>query len=315
MLVELAAERAPAGVHPAQPQLPASGARREVCLEPTKPVLLVVEDDLDIADMLNAYFRVKGYEVLTVNWGEDGVRACHNMSPDLVILDIRLPDIDGFEVARRLRTSRKTANIPIIFATEKRERKDRLQGLQLQADDYVVKPFDIQELGLRVRNSLARSQQQPISNSITGLPVGLLVDEALAAALTRPAPAFTVATIQNMARFREVYGFVAADDLLRAVSLILKDAFAASGAAEQFIGHLHPESFLLISDREAMPALKERLRKKLEPAFEFFYSEQHRQEGLFASQPLGISFSDPRAPQVGFQSVEELKVELLSLCP
>ena len=78
------------------------------------PVILVVEDDLDVADMLNAYFRVQNYEVLTVNWGEDAVRACTANLPDLVILDIRLPDIGGFEVARRLRTNRRTKEIPII---------------------------------------------------------------------------------------------------------------------------------------------------------------------------------------------------------
>jgi DNA-binding response OmpR family regulator len=91
-------------------------------VEEAKPTILIVEDDLDIADMLNAYFRVQGYEVVTVNWGEDGIRACQTQIPDLVILDIRLPDIDGFEVARRLRGSRKTKEIPIIFLTEKRAR-------------------------------------------------------------------------------------------------------------------------------------------------------------------------------------------------
>src|SRR5512142_2768175 len=88
----------------------------------TKPTILIVEDDLDISDMLNAYFRVQEYEVLTVNWGEGGVRAAQTSDPDLVILDIRLPDIDGFEVARRLRASRKTQELPIIFLTERRER-------------------------------------------------------------------------------------------------------------------------------------------------------------------------------------------------
>ena len=100
-----------------------------------KPVILVVEDDLDVAEMVNAYFNVQGYEVHTVNWGEDAVRACQSSPPDLVILDIRLPDIDGFEVAFRLRNNRKTKEIPIIFLTEKRARSDRLQGLELGADD------------------------------------------------------------------------------------------------------------------------------------------------------------------------------------
>ena len=130
-------------------------------MDERKSTILIVEDDLDIADMLNAYFRVQGYEVLTVNWGEDGMRSCLTGTPDLVILDIRLPDIDGFEVARRLRANRKTREIPIIFLTEKRERKDRLKGLELQADDYITKPFDIQELRLRVRNALQRSRQGP----------------------------------------------------------------------------------------------------------------------------------------------------------
>jgi DNA-binding response OmpR family regulator len=71
----------------------------------SKPTILVVEDDVDVADMLNAYFRVQGYDVVAVNWGEDAVKACRTSRPDLVILDIRLPDIDGYEVARRLRTT------------------------------------------------------------------------------------------------------------------------------------------------------------------------------------------------------------------
>src|SRR5512139_3457803 len=84
-----------------------------------KSKILIVEDDLDIAEMLNAYFRVQGYEVFTVNWGEDGVRAAQTVLPDLMILDIRLPDIDGYEVARRVRSDRRTNEIPIIFLTEK----------------------------------------------------------------------------------------------------------------------------------------------------------------------------------------------------
>src|SRR5574338_752786 len=155
-------------------------------VEEAKSTILIVEDDLDIADMLNAYFRVQGYEVNTVNWGEDGVRACQIQSPDLVILDIRLPDIDGFEVARRLRGGRKTKMIPIIFLTEKRERGDRLRGLELQADDYITKPFDIQELRLRMRNALQRSKQGSLTNPVTGIPEGSLVDEAISSGVQRP---------------------------------------------------------------------------------------------------------------------------------
>ena len=91
----------------------------------SKSKILIIEDDRDLAEMLNAYLRVQGYEVLISNWGEEGIRTAQTAKPNLLILDIRLPDIDGFEVARRLRADRKTSEIPIIFLTEKRERTDR----------------------------------------------------------------------------------------------------------------------------------------------------------------------------------------------
>jgi len=83
----------------------------------SKSTILIVEDDTDVADMLNAYFYIQGYEVVTVNWGEDAIKVCRSNRPDLIILDIRLPDIDGFEVARRLRSNQRTEDIPIIFLT------------------------------------------------------------------------------------------------------------------------------------------------------------------------------------------------------
>src|SRR5258706_307919 len=111
--------------------------------------------------MLNAYFRVQGYDVFTVNWGEDGVRSGQSVHPDLVILDIRLPDIDGYEVARRLRADRHTADIPIIFLTEKRDRADRLQGLELGADDFILimPPGNMTGLSDKLRSRLEQSME------------------------------------------------------------------------------------------------------------------------------------------------------------
>ncbi|NJN79739.1 MAG: response regulator transcription factor [Anaerolineales bacterium] len=136
----------------------------------TKSKILIVEDDPDVAEMLTAYFRSQDYDVATVNWGEDGVRSAQQSPPDLAILDIRLPDIDGYEVAHRLRNDRRTSDIPIIFLTEKRDRSDKLQGLEIGADDYITKPFDIQELRLRVRNALNRVSQGSLTTQSLGYP-------------------------------------------------------------------------------------------------------------------------------------------------
>jgi len=283
-------------------------------VDEAKPTILVVEDDLDIADMLNAYFRVQGYDVLTVNWGEDGVRAAQTSNPGLVILDIRLPDIDGFEVARRLRSNRRTKDIPIIFLTEKRERNDRLRGLELQADDYITKPFDIQELRLRVRNAMQRSRQGSLTNPVTDMPEGSLVDETLAANLKRSDVVMQVISLKNLDRFREVYGFVATDDLLRAVSLMIRDALRDLGTGEEFVGHLTNSDFVIITRPVQAAAMKERINKRLEQSFDYFYSDQDRELGTFRNRRLALTINEV-VPSAGkFADAAQLREALEHYC-
>ena len=250
-----------------------------------KPKILIVEDDLDVAEMLNAYFRVQGYEVFTVNWGEDGVRSCQTVHPDLVILDIRLPDIDGYEVARRLRSDRRTQDIPIIFLTEKRDRADRLQGLELGADDYITKPFDVQELRLRVRNALKRVSQGSLTNPVTGLPEGALVDERLSEYMSRGGFGALLVSLENMDAFREAYGFVASDDVLRAISLMIVNTMREVGSPDNFLGHLGPADFLLITPTVSISMLAEKLRARLEQSLEYFYPIKDREQAAKRAEP------------------------------
>lgn len=257
-------------------------------MEDEKATLLIVEDDVDVAEMLSAYLHAQGYEVHTVQWGEDGLRAAHSTLPDLIILDIRLPDIDGFEVARQLREHRKTSQIPILFLTERRERSDRLRGLQLNAEDYITKPFDIQELRLRVRNTLRRARQGSLTNPVTGLPEGALVDEHLQGWLNDPTAALFCVSILNLDHFREVYGFVASDDLLRALGLMLQDLIGEMSKADFFIGHLTQTDFVVIARLESRTAFLERAHKRLEQSFDYFYRDQDRERGLFREKGLQV---------------------------
>ncbi|PKN81847.1 MAG: diguanylate cyclase, partial [Chloroflexi bacterium HGW-Chloroflexi-8] len=103
----------------------------------SKARLLVVEDDLDISSMLKIFFSSQGYEVDTALRGEIAMEKTRLTMPHLIILDIMLPDIDGYEVCRRLRSNSRTSHIPVIFLTQKDERSDKLQGLELGADDYI----------------------------------------------------------------------------------------------------------------------------------------------------------------------------------
>ena len=139
--------------------------------------ILIVEDDPNTAEMLSAYFSSLGYRVSHAAWGQDALTMATELLPDLVVLDIHLPDIDGYEVCLRLRSQRRTENTPIVFLTERRERMDRLTGLEMGAVDYITKPFDVQELRYRVRNILRRSSMDTLLHTVTGLPTSVLVEE------------------------------------------------------------------------------------------------------------------------------------------
>ena len=245
-----------------------------------KHSLLIIEDDLDVAEMLNAYFRVQGYEVLTADWGEDGVQTALTSMPDLIILDIRLPDIDGFEVAEKLRSHRRTQNIPIIFLTERRQRIDRLKGLSLGADDYITKPFDIQELRLRVRNALRRASQGGLNNPITGLPEGPVVEERLSQLIDAPDGwSLVAARIENLEAFREAFGFVAADDVLRAISLLIERAVHDLGSSNTFTGHLSSTEILVILHHSAAESFQLQLSSRISQSIDLFYPVEVRESG------------------------------------
>ena len=277
-----------------------------------KSKILIVEDDLDVAEMLNAYFRVQGYEVFTVNWGEDGVRAAQTVLPDLMILDIRLPDIDGYEVARRVRTDRRTHEIPIIFLTEKRERIDRLQGFEVGADDYITKPFDVQELRLRVRNALKRMSQGSLTNPVSGLPEGPLVEERLAEVIHKSGWALLHISIDHLDAFREAYGFVASDDVLRAISLMIHNTMKETGSTEDFLGHLSPTDFAVVLSPSNLEPFQERIRSRLEQSLDYFYPIKDREQASKRQDRLAISISEIPSVYGRYTSVDQLKKELLS---
>ncbi|GIL08664.1 MAG: diguanylate cyclase [Chloroflexota bacterium] len=244
-----------------------------------KPHILIVEDDSDLAEMLSVYFRVQNYEVTTAGWGAEAVRLSQETPFQLAVLDIRLPDIDGYEVCRQIRARRQTQDLPIIFLTERSERVNKLQGLELGVVDYITKPFDVQELRLRVRNALNRAARQALLNPVTDLPEGEIVDERLSAALySVDSWALLALALHNLGRFRELYGFVAADDVLRAVALTIRSAIREqNGDEEYFVGHTGPESFVISAPLAALTGIRERLEARLNQSWAYFYPARDRE--------------------------------------
>ncbi len=284
-----------------------------------RPRMMVVEDDRDTAEMLAAYFEAQGYAVTPVAWGADAVRqAQEGDTPDLILLDIRLPDMDGFEVCKRLRSHRRTQYVPIIFLTEKRERGDRLSGLELGAVDYITKPFDVQDLRLRVRNILRRSKYQTLVHPVTGLPNQELVDERLSVLVNQSNWALLTLQTNGLDSFADRYGFVARDDALRALALLMNNSVneGQSDPDSSFVGQVNDSSFVIIVEAGRAVELRERLASRIKQSINFFYPAKERtphDERPQLSFELGLitaqngPFADCEAlKQAGLNSVEPM---------
>jgi PleD family two-component response regulator len=161
-----------------------------------------------------------------------------------------------------------------------------LQGLELGVDDFITKPFDVQELRLRVRNVLSRASQDALNNPFTSLPDGTLVYERLYECLQKPNWTMLILSLENLDAFREAYGFVASDDVLRPVSLMVNNAIRDIGSAEDFLGQLGPTDFVLVTGQERAISLQECIRSRLEPSLNYFYPTKDREKSVTHNKRL-----------------------------
>lgn len=248
-----------------------------------KARLLIVEDDVDISNMLRIYFTGQKYEVDTAPRGSDALDKTRQNMPHLIILDIMLPDIDGFEVCRILRTNTRTSHVPIIFLTQKDERSDKLQGLELGADDYITKPFDIEELKLRVQRAIARAEQQSLTDPRSGLPSGRLIEEQLRRIIRENNWAFMDIRINHFEPFKEVYGFVAGDDVLRFTAMMMNEVIDQMGTDQDFIGHAGGDNFVIITREELAAEIADHLRERFAEEVLTHYNFLDREQGFIVT--------------------------------
>jgi PleD family two-component response regulator len=259
-----------------------------------KARLLVVEDDIDIGNMLKIYFSGMDFEVDVAVRGSDALEKTKHALPHLIVLDIMLPDIDGYEVCRNLRTNMRTSHIPVIFLTQKDERSDKLQGLELGADDYITKPFDIEELKLRVQGAIRRSERESLTDPRSGRPAGRLIEEQLRRIIRERGWALLDTGVRHFDAFRDVYGFVAGDDVVRFTSMLIGEVADELGSTSDFIGHAGGDNFIIITAESKAEAIKARLKERFDQEVQTHYNFIDRQQGFVnAPAPDGTTVKVP----------------------
>jgi PleD family two-component response regulator len=225
--------------------------------------ILVIEDDSDTADMLKIFFSSQGASVEIASTGEKAFSAVKEQQPDLILLDILLPDMDGYEIFQKLRSGSNSRHIPILFLTQKNSRSDILSGLEIGADDYLTKPFDLEELKLRVRNSLRRSKTYRQIDARTSLPTGDLISTTLSQLLDRKDWAVLIVHISGFEKYINTGQLLQHDEILGRIAAWLENTLSEIDDDNPFIGYLSGGDFLIITCPEKAKAVNDACSSRL----------------------------------------------------
>jgi DNA-binding response OmpR family regulator len=256
----------------------------------SKERILVVEDQADISGLLKIYFTSQGYEVMTAMRGQIALEIARKTPPNLALLDVNLPDMEGYDIGKALRANARTKHIPIIFLTARGEKQDKFRGLgDVQADDYIVKPFDIEEVHLRVRRNLDRAREKNRTHPVTSLPTAELINEELRRLLSADEWSMAMVHITGFDTFTQVYGSVVGEDVLKFVAILINEVINEAGDSEDFVGQLVTgPDFLITSTPARIKAIVERLMERFDQEIGLHYSYPDRKRGhILVKQPDG----------------------------
>ena len=214
-----------------------------------KPRILVAEDERNLRQVLTLQLESAGFDVLEAEDGKVALDMAKSVFPDLVLLDVMMPQMDGYEVCRRLRASYVTRHIPIIMLTARGEEDARITGLEGGANDYLTKPWAKRELVLRIKNALEWSHQQRSASPLTGLPGNHSINEELKRRLSSGTPfAKLQIDIDFFKAFNDHYGYARGDHAIQTLARIILDAAQKHSGGVDFVGHIGGDDFVVLSE-------------------------------------------------------------------
>ncbi len=216
--------------------------------------LLVVDDDPFIARLLEIELRAAGYDVRVASDGVQAFDPAQERRPDLVLADVMMPNMDGFELTRRLRQDPRTATVSVIMLTARGLSADKLEGFAIGADDYIVKPFDTPELLARIRGVLRRAKEMRAQSPLTGLPGNVRIEEEIEGRVERgQAFALLYADLDHFKAYNDHYGFMRGDQVIQSTAPLIEEVAREITAGDAFVGHVGGDDFVLVSRRRRPP--------------------------------------------------------------
>jgi diguanylate cyclase (GGDEF)-like protein len=209
----------------------------------TQARILVADDDPSLCLILRETLQDAGYEVMIAHDGDQLVRMAQDDPPDLLLIDLMMPLMDGFEAIRQLRNDTRTSHLPMIILTARSASSEVVIGFDTGADDYIVKPYDIDVLLARIRSHLRRAAKLPVRNPLTGLPGNVLLQAELERQIgQQTAFALLYVDLDNFKAFNDAYGFARGDRAIHMLASVLAEV----APREDFLGHIGGDDFAII---------------------------------------------------------------------
>ncbi|MBI5301645.1 MAG: response regulator [Chloroflexi bacterium] len=249
-----------------------------------KQKILVVDDDRLIRHVIS-HFLETDYLVMQASSGLEGLALAQNHTPDLILLDVMLPGMDGYEVCRRLRGLSGTTNTPVIMLTALDQVDAKIRGLNAGADDYLTKPFNLDELKSRVQAHLRRSARDLSASPLTFLPGNPVIEQTLAARLASHTPfAILYIDLNHFKPFNDEYGWLKGDAVIKLLAKVIQNAVASQGSADDFVGHVGGDDFVTITTPARASHIAQQIITLFDSAMPEHYDAETRKRGYIESK-------------------------------
>jgi diguanylate cyclase (GGDEF)-like protein len=236
--------------------------------------ILVADDEPGIRQLLRAFLERAEFQVVLAQNGDEAVRLAQENVPDVIVVDVMMPQMDGYEVCRQLRNDTRTSHVPILMLTSRSAVGDKITGFESGADDYVTKPFDLNELVARIRSLLRRAREATVRNPLTGLPGNRLLQEEIKHRLQRGDPlALLYVDMDNFKALNDAYGFVRGDQAIQLLAQLCQEAVQKNGGADDFIGHIGGDDFAIITTPDCVDKICTTLIERFDAAAPALYDE------------------------------------------
>ncbi len=242
--------------------------------------LLVVDDDPFIARLLEIELKAAGYDVRVASDGGMALDLSRQRCPDLVLADVMMPNMDGFELTRRLRQDPRTAAVSIIMLTARGLSADKLEGFAIGADDYIVKPFDTPELLARIRGVLRRAREMRAQSPLTGLPGNVRIEEEIEARVQSGREfALLYADLDHFKAYNDHYGFMRGDQAIQTTGRLIEEITREVGEGDVFVGHVGGDDFVVITSPGLAEGVAESVVRRFDEQAASLYDDADRANG------------------------------------